>query len=106
MKTIDFTNLVCTSCENETGYANIVKAPVPVPVMKKSLASPSTAAYALCTKSVLSESRMWVYAPSGRSLTPAVLYEYQPTRSGQHARRFLEGFKGFLQTDGFSGTEP
>jgi transposase len=45
---------------------------------------------------------MWVYT-SGRSPTPTVLYEYQPTRSGQHARRFLEGFKGYLQTDGYSG---
>lgn len=48
------------------------------------------------------ESRMWVYT-SGRSPTPAILFEYQPTRSGQHARRFLEGFSGYLQTDGFSG---
>lgn len=48
------------------------------------------------------ESRMWVYT-SGKSSTPAILFEYQPTRSGQHARRFLEGFSGYLQTDGYSG---
>jgi len=48
------------------------------------------------------ESRMWVYT-SGRSPTPTVLFEYQPTRSSQHARRFLEGFSGYLQTDGYSG---
>jgi hypothetical protein len=53
-------------------------------------------------KKASSESRMWVYS-SGRSPTPTVLYEYQPTRSGQHARRFLEGFSGYLQTDGYSG---
>ena len=35
--------------------------------------------------------------------TPIVLFEYQPTRSGEHARRFLTGFSGYLQTDGYSG---
>jgi hypothetical protein len=53
-------------------------------------------------KKATAESRMWVYS-SGRSPTSTVLYEYQPTRSGQHARRFLEGFSGYLQTDGYSG---
>lgn len=165
-------NYVCKECEKETCEANIVKAPVPAPVMKRSLASASTVAYVMYQKyangmplyrqekdwanqgvtlsratlanwiirpshewlelmyntikkhlmteplihadeSVLqvlkeegrkatTESRMWVYT-SGRSPTPAVLFEYQPTRSGQHARRFLEGFSGYLQTDGYSG---
>lgn len=165
-------NYVCTACEKETGDANIVKAPVPAPVMKRSLASPSTVAYVMYQKyangmplyrqekdwanqgvtlsratlanwiirpshewlepvynaikeclvteplihadetvlqvlkepgrKATTESRMWVYT-SGRSPTPAILFEYQPTRSGQHARRFLEGFSGYLQTDGFSG---
>lgn len=165
-------NYVCTVCEKETGDASIVKAPVPAPVMKRSLASPSTVAYVMYQKyangmplyrqekdwanqgvtlsratlanwiirpshewlepvynaikeclvteplihadetvlqvlkepgrKATTESRMWVYT-SGRSPTPAILFEYQPTRSGQHARRFLEGFSGYLQTDGFSG---
>jgi len=165
-------NYVCEECETETCEANIVKASVPVPVMKRSLASASAVAYVMYQKyangmplyrqekdwanqgvtlsratlanwiirpshewlepmyntikkhlvneplihadeSVLqvlkedgkkatTESRMWVYT-SGRSPTPAVLFEYQPTRSGQHARRFLEGFSGYLQTDGYSG---
>ena len=165
-------NYVCKECEKETCEDNIVKAPVPAPVMKRSLASASTVAYVmyqkyangmplyrqekdwanqgvtlsratlanwiirpshewlepmyntikkhLVTQSLIhadetvlqvlkepgrkatTESRMWVYT-SGRSPTPAVLFEYQPTRSGQHARRFLEGFSGYLQTDGYSG---
>lgn len=165
-------NYVCTDCEKETGDANIVKSPVPAPVMKRSLASPSTVAYVMYQKyangmplyrqekdwanqgvtlsratlanwiirpshewlepvyntmkehliteplihadetvlqvlkepsrKATTESRMWVYT-SGRSPTPVVLFEYQPTRSGQHARRFLEGFSGYLQTDGYSG---
>jgi transposase len=165
-------NYVCKECEKETDEANIIKSPVPAPVMKRSLASPSTVAHVMYQKYVngmplyrqeqdwanqgvklsratmanwiirsshewleplynvmkkqlinepvihadetviqvlkepgktaSAESRMWVYT-SGRSPTPTVLFEYQPTRSGQHARRFLEGFLGYLQTDGYSG---
>lgn len=50
-----------------------------------------------------SESRMWVYCSGNSGTTPVVLFEYQPTRSGEHARRFLEGFHGYLQSDGYSG---
>jgi transposase len=46
---------------------------------------------------------MWVYCSGNTGTTPVVLFEYQPTRSGEHARRFLAGFNGYLQTDGYSG---
>lgn len=32
-----------------------------------------------------------------------VLFDYQPSRHGQHASDFLGGFSGYLQTDGFGG---
>ena len=48
------------------------------------------------------KSYMWL-ARGGPPLTPVVLYEYHPTRSAYHARDFLEGYKGFLQTDGYEG---
>ena len=166
-------NYVCTDCEKQTGFATIMKAPVPAPVMKHSLASPSSVAHVMYQKYVnavplyrqekdwanmgftlgrntlanwiirptndwlvplyermkkvllqstvihadetvvqvlkekdkspSSESRMWVYCSGSYEKTPMVLYEYQPTRSGEHARRFLNGFTGFLQTDGFLG---
>lgn len=164
---------VCTDCEKETGEATIVKAPVPAPVIKRSLASASTVAHVMYQKYVngmplhrqekdwanqgivlsratlanwiirsstdwlmplwekmkshllkqavihadetviqvlkeegkkpSSESRMWVYCAGNTGNAPVVLFEYQPTRSGEHARRFLEGFRGYLQTDGYSG---
>ena len=50
-----------------------------------------------------SESKMWVYCSGNTGTEPVVLFEYQPTRSGEHARRFLEGFHGWLQTDGYAG---
>jgi len=50
-----------------------------------------------------SESRMWVYCSGNTGTAPVVLFEYQPSRSGEHAKRFLEGFHGWMQTDGYSG---
>jgi len=164
---------VCKDCEKETGEATIVKAPVPAPVIKRSLASASTVAHVMYQKYVngmplyrqekdwanqgivlsratlanwiirssndwlqplwetmkghllkqavvhadesviqvlkeegkkpSSESRMWLYCSGNTGNSPVILFEYQPTRSGEHARRFLEGFHGYLQTDGYSG---
>lgn len=50
------------------------------------------------------KSYMWLYQNGDyASKQPIVLYEYQPTRAGQHAKTFLTGFSGYLQTDGFPG---
>ena len=50
-------------------------------------------------KSAQSKSYLWVYrAGTG---PPITLYEYQPTRGGEHPERFLEGFRGYLQSDGY-----
>lgn len=49
-------------------------------------------------------SRMWVYCTGGES-PPLVLYNYQPTRGSQHPTRFLEGFLGYLQVDGYEAYE-
>ena len=45
---------------------------------------------------------MWLYR-TGCTGPPIVLFEYQPTRSGEHPRKFLEGFKGYLHADGYAG---
>ena len=45
---------------------------------------------------------MWVaigYPAKGKGL---VLFEYHPSRAGIIPEKFLEGFKGYLQTDGYS----
>ncbi|XP_014680252.1 PREDICTED: uncharacterized protein y4jD-like [Priapulus caudatus] len=50
------------------------------------------------------KSYMWLYqSGEHRPLYPVVLYDYQSTRAGYHAKTFLSGFKGYLQTDGFPG---
>ncbi|HYE10154.1 MAG TPA: IS66 family transposase [Patescibacteria group bacterium] len=49
-----------------------------------------------------SKAYMWLYM-SGKFSRQIALYEYQPSRSGKHAKNFLTGFSGFLQTDDYSG---
>ena len=51
-----------------------------------------------------SQSFMWVYR-TGKYYKdhPIVLYEYQKTRNHSHPLEFLNGFKGYLVCDGFSG---
>jgi transposase len=49
-----------------------------------------------------SKGYMWLYK-SGSFGRKIALYEYQPSRSGKHAKNFLEGFAGLLQTDDYSG---
>jgi len=50
------------------------------------------------------KSYMWLYR-TGRDGPPIILYDYQETRSGEHPRKFLSGFSGYLHVDGYSGYE-
>jgi transposase len=47
------------------------------------------------------KSYMWAYRGGGDK--PNVIYDYQETRGGYHAQKFLSGFKGYMQTDAYSG---
>ncbi|HBR30555.1 MAG TPA: IS66 family transposase, partial [Clostridiales bacterium] len=47
-------------------------------------------------------SYMWVYRTSGCD-APIIIYDYQEGRSGRFAKEFLNGFKGYLHTDGWGG---
>jgi transposase len=49
-----------------------------------------------------SKSYLWLYR-TGKEGPPAILYDYQETRSGKNAKEFLNGFKGYLQVDGYAG---
>lgn len=51
-----------------------------------------------------SQSYMWVMASPVAH--PIVLFEYDPTRSGDVPKRLLGDFKGFLQADGYNGYDP
>jgi transposase/uncharacterized coiled-coil protein SlyX len=62
----------------------------PLQVLRESDREPETDSY------------MWMYR-TGRDGPPIVLYDYQTTRAAKHAGRFLSGYTGWLQTDGYSG---
>ena len=53
-------------------------------------------------KKPTTKSYMWMYA-TGKHSKQIFLYEYQSSRSSNHPKNFLKGFKGFLQTDGYAG---
>ena len=48
------------------------------------------------------KSYMWMYR-TGNGHDPIVLFDYQPSRAGDNAKKFLKGFKGYLQTDAYHG---
>ena len=166
----------CRNCEKkatEVGDATIIKAPMPAPIIKNSLASPSAVAHIMAQKYVMylplyrqeqewkrqgvalsrqtmanwviraamdwllplyvllksvllqsgvlhgdettaqvlkesgreagQKSYMWLYRTSRDASRPIALYEYTETREADHPRKFLEGFSGWLHTDGYVG---
>lgn len=55
-----------------------------------------------------SQSFMWQYCSSPHAAQPLAMFEYQPTRAGAHALKFLtapdgKAFNGYLQVDGYAG---
>ena len=48
------------------------------------------------------KSYMWLFR-TGRGSPPIVLYNYQTTRAAKHPVRFLTGYSGLLQVDGYQG---
>lgn len=53
-------------------------------------------------RSAGSSSYIWLYR-TGWGEKPIIIYEYQRTRASKNPRRFLSGFKGYLQVDGYAG---
>jgi len=56
-------------------------------------------------KGKLAESRsyMWVRSRHGPGIKPITLFEYDPTRSGEVAKRLFSGYQGYLQADAYIG---
>jgi hypothetical protein len=53
-------------------------------------------------KSPTSHSYMWVQI-SGPSGKPVVIYDYDPSCSGAVPAHLLQGYQGYLMTDGYEG---
>lgn len=53
-------------------------------------------------KKATTKSYMWLYRTGDdQPERPIVLYEYQPSRSAHHSKKFLGNFRGFLHADGY-----
>lgn len=63
----------------------------PVQVLKEQGKKPQTKSY------------MWLYRSGNDGKAPIVLYDYQPSRNGDHAVTYLKDFKGYVHSDGYSG---
>ena len=50
-----------------------------------------------------SKSYMWLFRSGEDGGVPIILYKYSETRAGDNAVEFLQGFKGYLMCDGYSG---
>ncbi len=51
-------------------------------------------------------SRMWVYCNGKINDRSIIIFEYQPTRGGEHPAKFLKDFIGYLICDGYDHTMP
>ncbi len=54
-------------------------------------------------KKAKTDSRMWVYCNGKINDHSNILFEYQPTRNGDHAKKFFGDFSGYLVCDGYDG---
>ena len=53
-------------------------------------------------RSNTSKSYMWVFR-GGDVERPALVFQYEPSRSGKIPQECLAGYKGYIQTDGYAG---
>ena len=50
-----------------------------------------------------SKSYMWIYRTGEDDSFPIIMYRYSETRAGENAKKFLDGYTGYLMCDGYSG---
>ncbi len=63
----------------------------PVQVLKEEGKKPQTKSY------------MWLYRSGNDEKPPIILYDYQPSRNGDHSVTYLKDFNGYIHSDGYSG---
>ncbi len=54
-------------------------------------------------RAAITKSYFWIYVTGNDGEPGIILYDYQPSRSGDCPKEFLKGFSGFLQCDGYTG---
>lgn len=56
-------------------------------------------------KKASSKSYIWIHRTGDYGGPPIILYQYTSTRSGDHAKKFLETFQGYHVSDAYAGYE-
>nr|WP_238475806.1 IS66 family transposase [Clostridium manihotivorum] len=56
-------------------------------------------------KKASSNSYIWIHRSGNCESLPVILYQYTRSRSGEHAKKFLEQFKGYHVSDAYAGYE-
>jgi hypothetical protein len=56
-------------------------------------------------KKASSKSFIWIHRTGDYKGPQIILYQYTSTRSGDHAKKFLEGFQGYHVSDAYAGYE-
>ncbi|MCB2361319.1 IS66 family transposase, partial [Clostridium estertheticum] len=56
-------------------------------------------------KKASSKSYIWIHRSGNCEGPPIILYKYTSSRSGDHAKKFLEGFRSYHVSDAYSGYE-
>jgi len=64
---------------------------IPIQLLKEEGKKPQTKSY------------MWLYRTGNDEKHPIILYDYQPSRNGDHAVTYLKDFKDYVHSDGYSG---
>ena len=49
------------------------------------------------------KSYMWLYRSDNDGKNPIILFDYKPSRNGNHAAAYLKDFQGYVHSDGYSG---
>jgi len=54
-------------------------------------------------KNKTKKGRLWIYLGGGKTAPPCAVYDYTPTRAQAGPMAFLQGYKGYLQADAYTG---
>ena len=88
----DYLNPIVEHLRKELLSRDIVHCDeTPVQVLKEEGKKPQTQSY------------MWLYRTGNDEKSPIILYDYQPSRNGDHAVTYLKDFNGYVHSDGYSG---
>ncbi len=88
--------------ETQLAYDILAMDETTVQVLKEPASSSRTSVGQNRFRAAQTKSRMWVRR-GGPPDKPVILFNYAPTRSGAVAWQLAQDFKGYLQSDGYSG---